>query len=193
MTMNAVIPTDVSVAEEAPFRPNRVPVGSPAYNQIAEFLYEEAWLLDEIRLKEWVARLDIDLRYTCPVRQTRSLAQHSQSIVRTVMHFDETYASIRGRVGRITDTKSAWAEDPPSRTRRLVTNILVESTEDPDEFEVKSYLLCSRSRFEETTLLMLSCVRHDLIRRHGASFKLARREIIVDQTVLGFPNLAIFL
>lgn len=193
MTMNAVIPTDVSVAEEAPFRPNRVPVGSPDYNQIAEFLYEEAWLLDEIRLKDWVARLDIDLRYTCPVRQTRSLAQHSQSIVRTVMHFDETYASIRGRVGRITDTKSAWAEDPPSRTRRLVTNILVESTEDPDEFEVKSYLLCSRSRFDETTLLMLSCVRHDLLRRYDNSFKLARREIIVDQTVLGFPNLAIFL
>ena len=193
MTMNAVIPTDVSSASDAPFRPNRVPVGSPVYNQIAEFLYEEAWLLDEIRLAEWVARLDIDLRYTCPVRQTRSLKQHAQSVVRTVMHFDETYASIRGRVGRITDTNSAWAEDPPSRTRRLVTNILVESTDDPDEFEVKSYLLCSRSRFDETTLLMLSCVRHDLLRRHGSSFKLARREIIIDQTVLGFPNLAIFL
>jgi 3-phenylpropionate/cinnamic acid dioxygenase small subunit len=170
-----------------------VPVGSPVYNQIAEFLYEEAWLLDEIRLAEWVARLDIDLRYTCPMRQTRSLKHHAESVVRTVMHFDETYASIRGRVGRITDTSSAWAEDPPSRTRRLVTNILVESTDDPDEFEVKSYLLCSRSRFDETTLLMLSCVRHDLLRRHGSSFKLARREIIIDQTVLGFPNLAIFL
>jgi 3-phenylpropionate/cinnamic acid dioxygenase small subunit len=193
MTMNAVIPTDVSSASDAPFRPDRVPVGSPVYNQIAEFLYEEAWLLDEIRLAEWVARLDIDLRYTCPMRQTRSLKHHAESVVRTVMHFDETYASIRGRVGRITDTSSAWAEDPPSRTRRLVTNILVESTDDPDEFEVKSYLLCSRSRFDETTLLMLSCVRHDLLRRHGSSFKLARREIVIDQTVLGFPNLAIFL
>lgn len=193
MTMNAVIPADVSVASDAPFRPNRVPVGSPAYNEITEFLYEEAWLLDEIRLAEWVARLDVDLRYTCPVRQTRPLHQHAQSIVRTVMHFDETYASIRGRVGRITDTRSAWAEDPPSRTRRLVTNILVDSTDDPDEFEVKSYLLCSRSRFEETNLLFLSCVRHDLLRRYDDGIKLARREIIVDQTVLGFPNLAIFL
>jgi len=193
MTMNAVIPTDVSVAEDKPFRPNRVPVGSSTYNQITEFLYEEAWLLDEIRLAEWVARLDTDLRYTCPLRQTRPLHQHAQSIVRTVMHFDETYASIRGRVGRITDTRSAWAEDPPSRTRRLVTNILVDSTDDPDEFEVKSYLLCSRSRFEETNLLFLSCVRHDLLRRYDDGIKLARREIIVDQTVLGFPNLAIFL
>ena len=56
-----------------------------------------------------------------------------------------------------------------------------------------SYLLCSRSRFDETNLMFLSCVRHDLLRRYGDDFKLARREIIVDQTVLGFPNLAIFL
>ena len=192
MTIDVTATADTAVAPDA-FRANRVPVGSPAYNQIAEFLYEEAWLLDEIRLAEWLERLDTDLRYTCPVRQTRPLSQNAASIVRTVMHFDETYASIRGRVGRITDTRSAWAEDPPSRTRRLITNILVESTDNPDEFEVKSYLLCSRSRFEETNLLFLSCVRHDLLRRHGASFKLARREIIVDQTVLGFPNLAIFL
>ncbi|AZS19303.1 MULTISPECIES: 3-phenylpropionate/cinnamic acid dioxygenase subunit beta [unclassified Caulobacter] len=192
MTIDVTATADTAVAPDA-FRANRVPVGSPAYNQIAEFLYEEAWLLDEIRLAEWVERLDTDLRYTCPVRQTRPLSQNAASIVRTVMHFDETYASIRGRVGRITDTRSAWAEDPPSRTRRLITNILVESTDNPDEFEVRSYLLCSRSRFEETNLLFLSCVRHDLLRRHGASFKLARREIIVDQTVLGFPNLAIFL
>ena len=192
MTIDVTATADTAVAPDA-FRANPVPVGSPAYNQIAEFLYEEAWLLDEIRLAEWVERLDTNLRYTCPVRQTRPLSQNAASIVRTVMHFDETYASIRGRVGRITDTRSAWAEDPPSRTRRLITNILVESTDNPDEFEVKSYLLCSRSRFEETNLLFLSCVRHDLLRRHGASFKLARREIIVDQTVLGFPNLAIFL
>jgi|UniRef100_B0T5N7 3-phenylpropionate/cinnamic acid dioxygenase small subunit len=193
MNTSTAIPADATIASDLTFRPNRVPVGSPAYNQIAEFLYEEAWLLDEIRLADWVARLDEDLRYTCPVRQTRPLRENAASIVRTVMHFDETYASIRGRVGRITDTRSAWAEDPPSRTRRLITNILAEATDNPDEFEVKSYLLCSRSRFEETNLLFLSCVRHDLLRRHGASFKLARREIIVDQTVLGFPNLAIFL
>jgi hypothetical protein len=41
---------------------------------------------------------------------------------------------------------------------------------------------------------MLSCVRHDLVRRSGAgAFKLARREIIVDQSVLGMANLAVFL
>jgi len=56
------------------------------------------------------------------------------------------------------------------------------------------YLLLSRSRYEQSQLQMLSCVRHDLVRRSGAgAFKLARREIIVDQSVLGMANLAVFL
>lgn len=173
--------------------PARVPVGTEAYNQISEFLYEEALILDEIRLGEWVERLAEDLIYTCPIRQTRSLKHHKDSIVRTVMHFDETYLSIRGRVGRLTQTQSAWAEDPPSRTRRFVSNVLVYATDTPDEFDVSSYILVSRSRFDENQLIFLSGVRNDRLRRVGDSFKLAKREIIVDQSVLGFSNLAIFL
>ncbi len=180
------------IAPPAP-PPARVRVGTEAYNQICEFLYEEALILDEIRLGEWVQRLAEDLVYTCPVRQTRGLKHQKESIVRTVMHFDETYASIRGRVGRLTETQSAWAEDPPSRTRRFVSNVLVYATDRPDEYEVSSYMLVSRSRFDENNLMFLSGVRNDRLRRDGDSFKLARREIIIDQTVLGFPNLAIFL
>ena len=191
--MSTAANTAEAVQEKTAFRPRRVPVGSAAYNQITEFLYEEALLLDEIRLADWTDRLAEDLRYTCPLRLTRPLSDQQASIVRTVMHFDETYNSILGRVGRFTRTKSAWAEDPPSRTRRLVTNILVEATDDPNEFAVSSYILVSRSRFDENELKFLSAVRNDILRRDGDSFKLAKREIILDQTVLGFPNLAIFL
>lgn len=185
--------TAATPAEAAPFRPRRVPVGSEVYNQICEFLYEEAFLLDEIRLIEWTDRLAEDLVYTCPVRLTRPRDDQAATVVRSVKHLDETYMSILGRVGRLTKTKSAWAEDPPSRTRRLITNILVDSTDNPDEFDATSYLLLSRSRFEEVDLMLLSAVRHDRLRRTGDGWKLARREIIIDQTVLGMPNLAIFL
>lgn len=180
-------------AAAAPFRPRRVPVGSEVYNQIAEWLYEEALLLDEIRLAEWTDRLAEDLAYTCPMRVTRSLSEQQKAIVRTVKHFDETYLSILGRVGRLTNTKSAWAEDPPSRTRRLVTNLLVSATDNTDEFEATSYLLLTRSRFEENHFTFFSAVRNDLLRRSGDGWKLARREIIPDQSVLGTQNLAIFL
>src|SRR3546814_17490129 len=49
-----------------------------------------------------------------------------------------------GRILRLSG-KSAWAEDPPSRTRRLVTNVFVEETDKPAEFVVTSYLLDRKS------------------------------------------------
>ena len=64
----------------------------------------------------------------------------------------------------------------------------------PGEFEVESYLLLTRSRYEHPNLTDLSCVRHDLLRSDpGVGFKLARREIIVDESVLRTQNLAVFL
>jgi 3-phenylpropionate/cinnamic acid dioxygenase small subunit len=184
----------VPTAETVPTRASdRVAVGSALYNQIVEFLYEEAALLDQIRLQEWAARLASDLVYTAPVRETRSMDQQNSSIVRTVQHFHDDWRSIMGRVMRLTGTKSAWAEDPPSRTRRLVTNVMVAKTAKSDEFAVTSYLLVTRSRFNSPDHDLISAERRDLLRQDGDSFKLARREIIVDQAVIGTPNFAIFL
>lgn len=181
-------------SEAAPTpKSDRVPVGSPLYSHIVEFLYEEAALLDQIRLQEWAARLAPDLIYTAPLRETRAMDQQSASLVRTVQHFHDDWRSVMGRIMRLTGTKSAWAEDPPSRTRRLVTNVLVARTAKSDEFSVTSYLLVTRSRFNSSEYDLISAERHDLLRQDGDSFKLARREIIVDQAVLGTPNLAIFL
>ena len=114
------------------------------------------------------------------------------TVVRTTLHFDDDYSSIMGRLQRL-ETKSAWAEDPPSRTRRFVTNLRLWEAAKPEEWEAESYLLLSRSRYEQSQLQILSCVRHDLLRRSGSGFKLARREIIFDQSVLGMANLAVFL
>jgi len=181
-------------AEAAATGRRRIPVGSEIHNGITEFLYDEARLLDQIKLKEWAELLDTDLVYTAPLRETRSLVDQAASVVRTVQHFHDNYRSIMGRVMRLTATKSAWAEDPPSRTRRLVTNVFVETTENANEFSVLSYLLVTRSRFNHDEYDLISGERHDIVRRTAnGSFKLAKREIILDQAVLGTPNLAIFL
>jgi 3-phenylpropionate/cinnamic acid dioxygenase small subunit len=191
--IEAKLQTAVSSEAAAAPKIDRVPVGSALHCRIVEFLYEEAALLDQIRLQEWAARLAQDLIYTAPLRETRQMDQQSASLVRTVQHFHDDWRSVMGRIMRLTGTKSAWAEDPPSRTRRLVTNVLVAKTAKPDEFSVTSYLLVTRSRFNSSEFDLISAERHDLLRQDGDSFKLARREIIVDQAVLGTPNLAIFL
>ena len=121
------------------------------------------------------------------------LFRSDQSVIRTTQHYDEDYASIKGRVERL-DTKSAWAEDPPSRTRRFVTNVRAWEAAQAHEFEVESYLLLTRSRYEHARLSELSCLRRDLLRADASSgFKLVRREIILDQSVVGMPNIALFL
>jgi 3-phenylpropionate/cinnamic acid dioxygenase small subunit len=168
----------------------RVPLGSEIYNRILETLYDEAAALDERRFDDWVAMLHPDLIYTAPIRLTRTGPNRDRDIMRTMMHFDDDYASILMRTGRL--SKSAWAEDPPSRCRRFVTNVRVAETETPDEYEVVSYLYVERSRGENWVNEKLTCERRDLWRFVDGEYKCAKREIICDQATLSMANFAIF-
>jgi len=171
----------------------RISTGSALYNQLVELLYDEAAMLDEQRFHDWMALLAPELSYTAPLRVTRQGPQRGQTVIRTTQHYDEDYASIKGRIERL-DTKSAWAVDPPSRTRRFVTNVRAWEAAQAGEYEVESYLLLTRSRYEHSQLSELSCMRRDLLRADiGSVFKLVRREIIIDQSVVGMPNIALFL
>jgi len=170
---------------------NRVPLGSEIYNRILETLYDEAAVLDERRFDDWVAMLAPDLIYTAPIRLTRTGPNRDRDVMRTMMHFDDNYQSILMRTGRL--SKSAWAEDPPSRTRRFITNVRVGEAEAPDEYEVVSYLYLSRSRGENPEYEITTAERRDIWRFAGGSYKLSRREIILDQATLSMSNLAVFL
>jgi 3-phenylpropionate/cinnamic acid dioxygenase small subunit len=170
----------------------RVPIGSDLYNRILETYYDEALMLDELRYADWTEWLAKDLRYTVPQRLTRSLAEHAQSIDRSVMHYDDSYATMCARARRLRGN-SAFAEDPPSRTRRLITNLRVEESEADGEYRVLNYFLLTRSRFEQAQMAVLSGERRDRVRDLGDRFELVEREVIIDQSVLGMPNLAIFL
>ena len=196
---NALLQEDKNMAtaandatESKPDAPRRVPIGSPLYNRVLEAYYDEAAILDELRYNEWIEWLAKDLRYTVPQRMTRLLADHDKSIDRSVMHYDENFATMSARARRLKGN-SAFAEDPPSRTRRLITNVRVEETRTDGEYRVLNYMLLTRSRFEQTQMAVLSGERRDRIRDLGDRFELVEREVIIDQSVLGMPNLAIFL
>ncbi len=190
--MNTVVANIADSKSANDAKQKRVRVGSPLYNEITEFLYEEAALLDDLDTAGWAQMLAEDLKYTAPLRLTRNTADSKNSVSDTMYHFEDDYQSILARVERL-QGKSAFAEDPPSRTRRLITNVRVRKTDNPNEFEVISYILLTRNRFETANYQLMSAKRNDLLRRDGDDFKLARREIILDQVVLGMGNLAVFL
>ena len=166
-----------------------LPIYDPTYSRIVLFLYLEARALDRRDFDSWKAMLAEDISYRMPVRVSKS--KHHDGIAQDMSHFDEDYTSLASRLHRLS-MKSAWSEDPPSRTRRMVTNILVSPTDRETEFEVVSYLHLLRNRSDEPDFLHLSCERRDRIRFEGDVTKISCREIIMDQSVLGMPNLAIF-
>lgn len=169
----------------------RVPLGSETYNRLLETLYDEAAALDERRFDDWVAMLHEELVYTAPIRLTRTGPNRDRDVVRTMMHFDDNYGSILMRTGRL--SKSAWAEDPPSRTRRFVTNVRMGEMERPDDYEVVSYLYVERSRGADPDNETVTAERRDVWRLADGAYKLLRREVICDQSVLSMSNFAIFL
>jgi 3-phenylpropionate/cinnamic acid dioxygenase small subunit len=157
--------------------------------EVAEFFYREAELLDSNSLEEWLELLTEDINYEMPLRMTRERGQPDISY--QTGHFSEDRRSLQLRVKRL-GTDFGWAENPPSRTRRFISNIRVENTSNPNEVKTHSYFLLYRSRGSSTEADLISGQRQDLLRKLDGRWKLASRLIIVDQTVLGTRNLAIF-
>jgi 3-phenylpropionate/cinnamic acid dioxygenase small subunit len=171
-----------------------VAIGSDVYNRALAFLYEEAWLLDHDLFDEWLTTLAEDLVYTAPIRVTHSRAMGERSITgRTGFHYHDTRDTMAVRIRRILHTSSAWSDDPPIRCRRFISNVVVGETQALGEYHVRSYLELARNRFEWPTHQWITAERNDLLRSTASGFKIARRTILVDTSVLGTPNLAMFL
>jgi 3-phenylpropionate/cinnamic acid dioxygenase small subunit len=80
---------------------------------------------------------------------------------------------------------------PPSRTRRLVSNIRVKQDRGV-EIEARSNFLVYRTRMEKDEDIFVG-TRTDILRRINDDVKIARRTIILDQAVLRAKNISIFL
>jgi phthalate 3,4-dioxygenase subunit beta len=164
----------------------------PDHADAHQFLVEEAVLLDRHDLAGWLGLLTDDVRYLMPVRVAAARGAGFDTLP-DMGHFDEDRYALRKRVDRFA-TEHAWAEDPPSRTRRFVTNVRTFRAETAGELRVESSLLLFRSRGDNREADLLSAGRTDLLRRAGdGELRLARREVLVDETVLRTQNLAIFL
>ncbi len=178
-----------AVREPAAARAGECAPGQPLYGEILEFVYREAELLDGNDFAAWIALFAEDVHYVMPVRTTRHRSHGSG--FEEVAFFDENIESLRTRVARL-QTDAAWAEAPPSRSRHFITNVLVKPGDHPGEFAVAANFLVTRTRAEQGYQTFAGR-REDLLRRVApADFRIARRRILVDQTVITGTNLSIF-
>lgn len=168
-----------------------LPFNDPRHLQAHQFLVDEAYLLDAQQYTEWLDTLTEDIHYFMPVRVTTAAGAGFDTSP-GMAHFDENKYSLNRRVARFA-TEHAWTEDPPSRLRHHITNVRTFACDDDQHLIVESAELLFRSRGDVNEAALVSCGREDLLRRTDDQWKLARRTIYVDESVLRMQNLAVFL
>lgn len=92
--------------------------------EIEDFLYEEAALLDEWRLEEWLELLTEDASYYVPATDIPDGDHRS-----TLFLVSDDPTRLRSRVKQLLG-RFAHAENPHSRTRRLISNVRVRGIEE---------------------------------------------------------------
>ncbi|TQM68357.1 phthalate 3,4-dioxygenase beta subunit [Actinomadura hallensis] len=168
-----------------------LPFTDPRHLAAHQWLVDETYLLDRQELDEWLARMTEDVHYYMPIRVTTSLGA-GYDTARRMAHFDEDLYSLERRVARLR-TGHAWTEDPPSRLRHHLSNVRTFATDVPGEILVESAVLLFRSRGDVDGPSLVSAGRRDVLRDVGGEWRLARRHITVDESVLRTQNLAVFL
>jgi biphenyl 2,3-dioxygenase beta subunit len=159
--------------------------------EVERFYYDEAALLDAHQYDQWLALFSDDAHYFMPIRRTRTQREIAQEFTKPgeMAFFDDTKMLLAGRVAKLRSGRS-WSEDPPSRTRHLITNIRILK-DDGRTLEVESNFHVYRTRLnsEETSWIGS---RRDLLRRIDGGLQIASRTIFLEQTVLLSRNLSNF-
>jgi len=154
--------------------------------EVAEFLYREADLLDERRFKEWLDLLADDLVYFMPIRRNVKFGQHEERENTRqgegISWFDEDKWTLTKRVEQVL-TGVHYAEEPLSRVCHVVTNVRLlrvePSVEAAREVVVGSRFLVQQNRVEYEEYQFVGR-RTDTLRREGAEWRIARRRLVMD-------------
>jgi p-cumate 2,3-dioxygenase beta subunit len=143
----------------------------PSREAIEDFLFQEAALLDEWRLDEWLKLFLPDAVYLIP-----SLDQPDASPQDSLYLIMDNMIRLGSRVHQLSG-RSMWAESPPSRTRRLVANVRILSATQ-DDVRVGANFAVYRMRHKAVDVYV-GRYEH-VLARAGDSFMFKERKAILD-------------
>ncbi|WP_370692204.1 3-phenylpropionate/cinnamic acid dioxygenase subunit beta [Moraxella sp. ZY210820] len=163
------------------------------YHEISQFMYAEAQMIDDWDFRAWLDVLAEDIHYTLRTITNAQTRDRRRSVAPpSTWVFNDTKHLLERRVARL-ETGMAWAEEPPSRTRHLITNIRVEETDVVGEYHVFTNYLLYRSQKEKDIAIYVG-KREDRIRKveDGLGWQICKREITLDQATYTTHNLSVF-
>lgn len=153
--------------------------------EVEDLLYREAELLDAWNLDDWLTLLTDDAAYYVPPNDKPD-ADHRF----TLFTIADDIVRLRERVIRLSDP-NCHAEYPPSRTRRMISNVRVTDAEG-DTASIAANFVIYRYRRNEDERIFVGHYRHKL-RRVGGALKIAERRAILDAEELGMLGSVSFI
>lgn len=161
------------------------------YHRVAGFYHNELGLLDGRRFDAWLALFTDDATYEVPIRTTTEEGGASEISSRGRIVWD-TRASLGVRVARL-GSGSAWAEQPPTRTRHHLAGLRVTSVSG-HQVDTIANLLVYCNRGDDAGHTLYSAERRDRLVTDGAGgFAIRSRLVLLDQAVCSAPSLSVFL
>jgi p-cumate 2,3-dioxygenase beta subunit len=145
------------------------------HREVEAFLSQEAALLDEWRLDDWLELFTEDARYLVPATDTPRANQRE-----TLGLISDDMTRLRSRVERL-KSRHAHREFPWSRTRRLITNVRITKTIGNEIMAAASFLVY-RIRSGQVDPLMGSY--EYTLRRVDGALKITFRKAILDLEAL---------
>ena len=166
--------------------------------QIEEFYYDEAELIDNRHFEAWLSLLHEDLRYFMPMRRNVKFGEHAEHentrIDEGISWFNEDKWTLGKRVEQIL-TGIHYAEEPLSRTTHIVTNVQVQSAspsvEAAADIKTSCRFMVYLNRVDTETYTFVG-KRYDRLVNEGQGWQVIHREIILDQNVLMAKNMTTF-
>ncbi len=153
--------------------------------EVEDFLYREADLLDNWKLDDWLALLTDDASYYVPPNDKPD-ADHRF----TLFTVADDIVRLRERIIRLKDP-NCHAEFPPSHTRRMISNVRITGIEG-DLINVAANFAIFRHRRNEPVRQFVGRYRYKL-KRTDAGLKIAERRAILDAEELGAMGSVSFL
>lgn len=157
------------------------------HHEIQHFLMREARLIDEGRFEEWLGLFTDDARYLMLGSACRDQASAEETRLALVQ---DDRQGLGLRVRRLA-TGMAHAEQPPSRTRHLITNVEIEEGPRDNEVRVLSNFLLHKSRLEREEETFVGR-REDVLLRENGGWKIASRKVVLDHNVIPGKSLSVF-
>jgi len=145
------------------------------WHRVSQFLFREARLLDEWRLRQWYDEmLTDDIRYSVPATDVRGEPADALGLI------DDDAARLRQRIEQLLNGE-VWCENPRSRTNRMISNVEILADRGT-HLDVAANVVVHRFGHGRSDAYV-GKYRFELV-VDGETFRVRRRLVVLDHETL---------